>query len=862
MPDTTPLPHLRFDGTPVALAYRGDGRGTRKIFRPNRAEHGAFLKRQFEAVDAEFESVAAAREDQGLGMDFGLVLNVVSQPGFPLKFISFEQEPTRNLKGIVVLNVRQQTTSRGTITKVALFVPFGRLTTLLRKVEAYADPSKDGKPDNQGHRHPKNEELLANVASVGVAALEALWTDPYPLPAENIPTWWEMWVRRADGPWEDRFLSECGRLGIEVPDQRLVLPDHVIFIARTDRSQLETSLDLLNTLAEIRMPRPCSVGITDLTSTEQHEWIAEALDRIEWPGEDAPAVCIVDTGVNRGHPLIEPLLAAADSQTILPDGDASDSQQHGTPMAGLCAFGDLRSLMLSTGAWRQLHRLESVKLIATGREHDPENYGAVTQQAIFLPEIAAKDRKRVYCLALTRSTPADDGRPSSWSAAIDASISGSQEEGTPRRVVMISAGNWRVFDEQFDYPRTLHSQRVQDPAQAWNAITVGAFTDRVTIEEEDDESRRSRPLAPAGGLSPFSVTSLRWQKRWPIKPEVLMEGGNLARTQDGDITFPHSLQLLSTSASYRVLPPVGSMNATSAATALASRLAGRLLHAYPAVWPETLRGLVVHSARWTEQMLGFGVIDPFRAGSSVPVESLLRTFGYGAVNEDRALASLSNQATILIENSLQPYREPAGKARLHQAHLHLLPWPKELLETNPDHPVTMSVTLSYFVEPNPGSRTWERNSKYHYPGCLLRFKVKHKDMAEEDFRAGLEASQDTHDDGQTDEAEEFRNRSLHDPGWALGGRLRGKCGSVVQDLWQGTTGQLAEMGHISVYPVKGWWATRKFPEGHEHHNCHLRHIRYSLIVSIETEADLPIYSEVEAAIATIEVPSANIEIAT
>jgi hypothetical protein len=59
-------------------------------------------------------------------------------------------------------------------------------------------------------------------------------------------------------------------------------------------------------------------------------------------------------------------------------------------------------------------------------------------------------------------------------------------------------------------------------------------------------------------------------------------------------------------------------------------------------------------------------------------------------------------------------------------------------------------------------------------------------------------------------------------------------------------------GHLAIYPVKGWWATRKFPEVHEHHNCHERRVRYSLMVSIETEANLPIYTAIETAIAAIE----------
>jgi hypothetical protein len=172
--------------------------------------------------------------------------------------------------------------------------------------------------------------------------------------------------------------------------------------------------------------------------------------------------------------------------------------------------------------------------------------------------------------------------------------------------------------------------------------------------------------------------------------------------------------------------------------------------------------------------------------------------------------------------------------------LHSLPWPKDVLQEAPDVSVTLRVTLSYFIDPNPGSRTWHKNPKYRYPGCLLRFRVKHKDQSMQQFRQAIErAVEDEDSDDETD------STSFFDPGWALGSKLRGKAGSLVQDVWKGTAAQLAEMGHVAVFPAKGWWATRKFPEGHEWHNCHERRIRYSLIMSLDAEQELPLYSTIE-----------------
>ncbi len=45
------------------------------------------------------------------------------------------------------------------------------------------------------------------------------------------------------------------------------------------------------------------------------------------------------------------------------------------------------------------------------------------------------------------------------------------------------------------------------------------------------------------------------------------------------------------------------MGDTSAATAQAARMAARLMARYPEFWPETVRGLLVHSAGWTPEKM-------------------------------------------------------------------------------------------------------------------------------------------------------------------------------------------------------------------------------------------------------------------
>lgn len=847
MPDY-PHKHLEIPPNRRQLRFQGNGRG-KFLRRPlSREHHAARLQRQLANLDEAFEAERQRREESDEGEDFGLILNIDSAPGFPLKLDSLEKAPTKNQDGIYLLNVRRRSTDRGVVTSAAILVPFGQLKTLTNKVAAYADEEKDS-VNKDGGRTPKNADLLSNIKTIGVAALKALWTDPEELPESDEPRWWELWISRApraatkERSWRELFEETRIRLELEVNRFRLLLPDNEIVLVQARKSELENSIDLLNTLTEVRKIRPCSIDLSELEGPEQYEWIEEALTRIHWPEEDAPAVCLLDTGVNRGHPLIENLLTAEDLGTVLPHHGAADhptpAYSHGTPMAGMAAYDDLRKLMLSSGTWEQVHRLESVKVIHEGDEHNPENYGEVTRQAISTPEIAHSDRSRVFCMALTQRGTHDQGKPSSWSAAVDASTAGMNEQGNPRRVMFISAGNIRDY-RAFRYLETNRESPIENPAQSWNAITVGAMTRRTSITEKDDESRRARAIGSFDELSPFSRTSASWDPKWPIKPEIVLEGGNLAQTESGAIIERESLEPISTASNFRSRP-LCNMNATSAATASASRIGAILMKKMPGYWAETYRGLVVHSAKWTSAMLG--PINPHETGNSGAVQQLLRMYGFGMPNTERLFGSGESGVTMIIQDYIQPYDpgSPAGKAKLGYFNLHDLPWPRGVFDEHPDVELALKVTLSYFIEPNPGSRCWEKSLKYRYASHLLRFSFKRATEDEETFRNALEKRI------QEDEQQELEfggGRAQADPKWAVGPKLRGKAGSLVQDIWKGSPAELAEMGQVAVYPAKGWFATRSFPEDHESYNCHQRQVRYSLILSIDAEQEIGLYSSV------------------
>lgn len=387
---------------------------------------------------------------------------------------------------------------------------------------------------------------------------------------------------------------------------------------------------------------------------------------------------------------------------------------------------------------------------------------------------------------------------------------------------MLSAGNNRDADAWVTYPDCLATNLVHDPGQAWNAITVGACTDKIDTQGHPSLN----PIAEAGGLSPFTTTTRTWDRAWPLKPDVVLEGGNAAKDDRG-ASWMTSLSLLTTH-NQPLERLFTTSNATSAASALCAGMAARIMAAYPHLRPETVRALLVHSAQWSESMRGMFL-------PAVPNKdhyvNLIRHCGWGAPDLDRALWSAGDSLTLVVEDLVHPYAKVPGKVVTRDMNLHSLPWPKDELEALQDTPVEMRVTLSYFIEPNPSARGV--TSKYHYPSHRLRFDVQRPlDASTDHFIARLNAAAQREDEGDGDPV------NPSDPNWLLGGQRRHR-GSLHQDVWKGTAADLASRGFIAVYPSAGWWRTRPALERYA------LPARYSLVVSIQTpQTDVDLYAAV------------------
>ena len=817
-------PHFVLADTAQTEHFRSTVSGSRESNLPSldRQTHGQELRGQLQSLKARAAQAVEAQRDAGMDSGFGIQIQFKSLPDVDLAFESLSKERQR----IELLNVKHDSG----VTLATVFVPDGKLDTFEKLVEDYLTE----KQDSRG-RPRDNKALLNSIQEIRVATFDALWTDdPSVLPADSEQSiWWEIWLptRENREVTLERFRSVATGIGFELSSKVIKFPERTVLHMRGSKRQITQSMLLLNHVAEIRRAKETAEFFDSLTPPEQNEWVADLLQRTILSGGDVPHVCVLDTGVNRGHPLLAPVIADVDLHTIEPGWGVQDTDGHGSQMAGLAAYGDLTDPMISSSQIRLTHRLESVKLLPHDLFNQGEPYGELTVEAVGRPEVTAPERKRVFSMAVTTTDSRDRGRPSAWSASIDSLSCDVLGEGMTPRLFVISGGNVPISGWA-DYPHSNQTDGIHDPGQSWNALTVGAYTQKISISEDD--AGDLQPIATAGSLSPYSTTSLTWPNTpWPLKPDVVFEGGNAAKDGIGP-TSMHSLSLLTT----HHLPTerlLTTTHATSAASALCARMAAQIMAQYPDLWPETVRALLVHSAEWTKQMQ-----DEFLDARKRKEDyaRLIRHVGFGVPNLDAALWSVSNSLTLIVQESLQPFQRDGSKEpTARDMHLHRLPWPKEALLDLGEVPVEMRVTLSYFIEPNPGVVERGVKGRYRYESYGLRFEVKRPEETDLQFRMRINQR-------AREEEEGGHQGGGSDTNWRLGLRLR-HLGSLHSDTWTGTAAQLAERGILAVYPALGWWKTAKKLERYNNR------VRYALVVSIKApEATVDLYNVVANAIAT------------
>lgn len=892
--------HIFISGNVITEKYKT--RGTPITPKPlparDRAVHGAMLLQKFDAIWAERQNLNQQREAEQIPTREGTYLAFSSQADHDLITKSLEDLG----KGVRLLNVKEVPAGdNGSQVRATVYVPKGKEAHFVKKIATYQSKNITNVkfPNSQDHDYirdivdqlgndirvlkikdvdkggkvktnvsislpvgvedyfieefekkglgasisitPPNAPLVNSIEDVGIALLESFWTDNLQFIPQDTPKWCEVWLnvntkeQQEEGQIAD-FKNTLNSIGIQYKENSIIFPERAVLLIYANRAALVELMLQSDFLAEFRAGQEPAGFWVNESARDQQLWVDNLLQRIEVVDSNVK-VCVLDTGVNNGHQLLKPILDDGNAMTVNPSWGTHDHSTlqggHGTLMAGLSGYGKLEDLLMTGASVTLTHKLCSVKILPTPHhEATPkELWGDITAQGVSRAEIQNPGVMLIYCMAVTSKDAVNRGRPSSWSGEIDNLAFG---DGENQKLILISAGNIKDQEAWQNYPDSNLVTSIHNPAQSWNALTVGAFTSKIQINDPNYSNYET--LASEGELSPFSTTSLIWERKWPIKPDVVFEGGNLIKAPDSFVTSHEDLELLSTSKSIQI-KPFETINATSAATAQASWFAAKIAYEYPNAWPETIRGLMVHSADWNSTMLQQLSVQKKNRGD---YNKLLKVFGYGLPDLNKALYSRESAFTYISQEMIQPFSFNAKNSpETNDIHLFNLPWPEDLLLQMGEIPVRLKITLSYFIQPGAGEIGWK--DKYRYQSHGLRFDINNVGEDEEAFRKRINVA--------AREEDEQVNAATGRDRWVIGINNRIN-GSMHSDHWEGTAASLATCHFLAVYPVIGWWRERK----------HLGQVnnttRYSLIVSLETPVqDIELYSTVKNMIEVpIEVP--------
>jgi hypothetical protein len=433
----------------------------------------------------------------------------------------------------------------------------------------------------------------------------------------------------------------------------------------------------------------------------QEEVKAAAARGLNPPHETAPAVCVIDSGIQEEHIWLEPAIDKRSSHCFLLGkltteiADEVKPSGHGTRVAGAVLHGEHEASdhPIELDAWIQNARVldEDCKL--------PETMLPAAVMRDVVKHFHEGPRKtRIFNHSFNGTVPCRMKHMSSWAAEIDAlsnefdvlviqSAGNIPSSGTAPNIGLKELlANGQVYPDYFSSALC----RISNPAQSLQALTVGSVA-YDAFRDLDWNSFSSQ----TGDSSGFSRTGLGiWET---IKPEVVEFGGDelISSAQPTVISTPPIAAACYPQLTRSTLhggPAVARDEVgTSFAAPKVTKIAARVARVLPSESALMYRALIVQSAQW-----------PGWAEKLSPEQkaALIKRIGYGIPDIERASTNTDYRTTFLSGSNAIC----AGDCHVYQ-----VPIPDALRRPADEFDIRVDVTLSYAALPR---RTRRRHRGY------------------------------------------------------------------------------------------------------------------------------------------------------
>lgn len=497
------------------------------------------------------------------------------------------------------------------------------------------------------------------------------------------------------------------------------------------------------------------------------------------PNINSSKVCVIDSGIQENHRLIEPAIDKNNSRSYV-DGDVTvadyvKNSGHGTKVCGAILY----PVSVPKNGQYQLETY-----IQNARILDRQNNISDRKFAPALIEEIMRDypETKIFNLSVSEKTAYIGTHMPSLAAALDKVI---HENNV---LFIVSAGNLKrssaittnlgiseYLQAGKNYPTYLNENetKIANPGVSYFAITVGS------IAKEDFEDSDYIALAGKNYISPFSRTGLgMWGS---IKPDVVEFGGDLIKNKltneliTNESTAPELINSTLHGASAVGKDDCG----TSFSTPKVSYIASKLQAEHPTESAQMYRALIIQSARLPDHCFNNPTLNDFRY------------YGYGIPDINRALSNSESRITFIQEGKVGP-----RKADIYQIKI-----PESLRGEGKEFRILVEVTLSFTAK----TRLTRRGS-HNYLSNWLEWKSSKYNEKFNSFRnRTIEYLEE--DEAGGDEIQEANDTIKwiirENPAWGKNGINRNN--STVQKSWVIIEPhQFAEEFSIAIIGHLGW----------------------------------------------------------
>lgn len=408
---------------------------------------------------------------------------------------------------------------------------------------------------------------------------------------------------------------------------------------------------------------------------------------VEPPDVGAPAVCVIDSGIQEGHKLLSAAIDRPTSICFVPQSSSSDVADyvnpfgHGTRVAGAIVYPDT---IPDNGRYKPNCWIQNARVLNNNNKLPVELYPPLYLRKT-VERFSQSDKKtKLFNHSIASSVPCKTKYMSAWAAEIDfltwqydvlfiqsAGNLGHYGTGSVRLGVLDHFNSGTFYPEYLLKP----SSRIPSPSESLQAITVGS------IARDSYNNGLLESIASKDMTSGFSTTGPGiWNT---IKPEVVEYGGDyvINSTQPYQITTPAEVceELVSSTmygGSYKSKNAVGTSFSAPKVAAIAAAIQASLPNEPSILY----RGLIINSARW-----------PNWTSSNANKLEVIRQIGYGIPDLERATENNPYRITLLTSGE--------HKITAKQAHIFQIPIPDSIRRQSDEYKIRIDVTLSYTAKP-------------------------------------------------------------------------------------------------------------------------------------------------------------------